>query len=196
MLWCLRCAGRGVVVVAVVAGAGFLAGRAASSPTRADSFGETKSVAHSAGASGLSGSAALTRWLVYDRRRRAVTLTVIAGYNGAYNGFNFNGYSKGRMLVEIPKGWRVTVRCSNRGALAHSCAVVKSVSAGVPAFPGAASPKPAVGLEQGQSVSFAFTASRVGGYRIVCLVPGHEQAGMWDVFEVGSTPLPSIGLLR
>ena len=31
---------------------------------------------------------------------------------------------------------------------------------------------------------FTFTATQAGQYAVVCGVPGHAQAGMWDEFDV------------
>ncbi len=117
---------------------------------------------------------------------------LIAGYNGANNGFNFDGYGRGQLLVRIPLGWHVAVTCRNAASMRHSCAIVRGPLAATPAFRGAATPSPIVGLERGQTARFTFTASRSGSFRIACLVPGHEQARMWDVLVVGGVKHPSI----
>jgi hypothetical protein len=117
----------------------------------------------------------------------------VPGYNDAYNGFNFNGYGKGQVLVTVPRGWMVTVRCQNsRSDLRHSCAVVRGAGTSSPAFPGAAT----TSLAARASSSFTFTADALGTYRLACLVPHHEQAGEWDVLEVAAARRPSVGLLR
>jgi uncharacterized cupredoxin-like copper-binding protein len=41
---------------------------------------------------------------------------------------------------------------------------------------------------------FSFVARRAGSFRIACLVPGHEQARMWDVLEVARGGQPSISV--
>lgn len=143
------------------------------------------------GASSRS-SEPLSSWLSSHPHARIVNLRLIAAYNDVYDGFNFNGYGKGQVLVEIPHGWRVDVRCMNRSqSMRHSCAVVRGLTA-TPAFPGAASP----GVPPGGTAAFSFAATRRGTYRIVCLVPGHEQEGMWDVLDVTSKQLPAVILLR
>ena len=139
----------------------------------------------------------LPGWLSVDSSARTVSLGMVAAYNDVYNGFNFNGYGKGQVLVDVPQGWRVNVRCSNNSSsMRHSCAVVRGVSGRTPAFPGAASPDPAGGLPPHQQAVFSFRAARIGTYRIVCLVPGHEQAGMWDVLDVTRDRAPAAVLLR
>jgi hypothetical protein len=124
-------------------------------------------------------------------------LRLIAAYNDVYNGFNFNGYGKGQVLVDVPQGWRVNVRCVNdSSSMRHSCAVVRGVSGRTPAFPGAMSPGSQYGLPPRHSVTFTFLAASAGTYRIACLVPGHEQEGMWDVLDVTHDRRPAVVLLR
>ena len=117
---------------------------------------------------------------------------LLAGLGTENNGFNFGGYGRGELLVKVPRGWRVVVDCENRGATRHSCAVVKGSLSSRPAFPGAASPSPTTGLAPGAKATFSFRASRLGSYRIACLVPGHEQARQWDVLDVVPGGRPSI----
>ena len=124
-------------------------------------------------------------------------MTALAGYNGVYDGLNFNGYGKGQVLVIVPRGWRVIVRCVDSSAsVRHSCAIVRGVGATTPAFQGASSPDPEQGLAPGRSARFAFIASRAGVYRLASLVPDQEQAGMWDVFEVTRSGRPTVRQLR
>jgi Sulfocyanin (SoxE) domain len=78
----------------------------------------------------------------------------------------------------------------------HSCAIVAGVSGRTPAFPGAASPGAQYGLPPKHKAAFSFLATRVGTYRIVCLVLGHEQEGMWDVLDVTHDRTPAVVLLR
>jgi Sulfocyanin (SoxE) domain len=126
-----------------------------------------------------------------------VIVRLIAAYNGAYGGFNFNGYGKGQVLVDIPKGWRVRVSCTdNSSSLSHSCAIVRGVGTTALAFPGSASSRAQAGLSPHHSTTFSFVAAHVGRFRIACLVDGHELAGMWDVLDVSHSRLPSVTLLR
>ncbi len=125
------------------------------------------------------------RVLVAEPARRSVELRLLAGETGADAGFNFDGYSQGRLTVVVPLGWRVDVTCTNRSTeLTHSCAVVEDLPLspyGAPlAFPGASVPDARHGLGFGQTARFSFLANRPGRYRIACLVIGHEIDGMWD----------------
>lgn len=147
----------------------------------------------------LAPSPVLTRqWLSYNATIKSVTLTLVPGATNEFNGYNFNGYGRGAVLVDVPRGWRVTVRCRNTASsLRHSCAIVRDGGdATAPVFPGASTPDPQTGLPPGHSAQFAFEATRIGAYRISCLVPEHETMGMWDGFEISSSRLPSVRQVR
>jgi hypothetical protein len=58
----------------------------------------------------------LSAWLSFDTSPKTVNLRLIAAYNDVYHGFNFNGYGKGQVLVDIPRGWRVNVHCLNNSS--------------------------------------------------------------------------------
>ena len=116
---------------------------------------------------------------------------MIASYDAENSGFNFDGYSR-YLMWTVPRGWAVRVVCKNRGPLRHSCAVVKGAASVKPAFRGAATPQPRIGLEAGHTARFSFRAAKKGVYRFACLVPGHEGARMWDVFKVTRGGKPSV----
>ncbi len=128
---------------------------------------------------------------------KTVQLDLVGAENDNLAGFNFDGYGDGQMTVRVPVGWTVDVSCSNAStALSHSCAVVEQqplAPSGAPiAFPGAVSASAASGLAYGRTSSFSFVASKVGRYRIACLVGGHEVDGMWDWFIVTPGGSPSV----
>jgi hypothetical protein len=131
------------------------------------------------------------QFLAVEPRAHAVTITLIAGYDGANGGFNFDGYSR-ELLWTVPRGWTVNVVCKNRGPLRHSCAVVRGAGATTPAFRGASTPQPSIGLEAGHTATFSFRAGRTGVYRLACLVPGHELARMWDVLQIVRRGRPAV----
>ena len=135
--------------------------------------------------------------LTSDAYTRTANLLLVSSSTGADGGFNFDGYGNGTMRVSIPVGWQVDVTCTNASAiLSHSCAIVDAIDLspdGAPiAFPGASTPQPVNGVEPGKSTSFSFVASRVGTFRIACLVSGHEIDGMWDWLDVTRSRLPSL----
>lgn len=125
-----------------------------------------------------------------DTAAKKVSFRLVAAHDSSNSGFNFNGYRKGRLAISVPEGWQVIVACENRGPLNHSCAIVKGPSDSAPAIAGASSPNPGSGSAPGKTDTFTFTATGQGTYRISCLVPGHEQAGMWDTFTVTAASAP------
>jgi Sulfocyanin (SoxE) domain len=146
-------------------------------------------------AAAAAGTAAAARpdpaqFLSWSKARRLVHLTLLAGLGSSNNGFNFDGYGRGELLVRVPVGWRVVVDCENRGGMRHSCAIVKGALTATPAFAGATT----AALSPGSKATFSFVAGRVGTFRIACLVPGHEQARMWDVLDVTRGGKPSISV--
>lgn len=131
-----------------------------------------------------------------DPATRSVSFHLVAAHNAANSGFNFNGYGGGRLAITVPEGWKVSVTCENRGPLSHSCAIVRGPTDSQPAIAGASSPNPVNGQPAGATATFGFTALGQGTYRIACLVPGHERAGMWDTFTIsgaGSLPTAKVG---
>jgi hypothetical protein len=140
-------------------------------------------------ASAVSGPGQYFSW---NTTSRVAHLTLVAGLGGGNGGFNFDGYGRGEMLVRVPVGWRVVVDCENRSGGRTSCAVVHGALAGTPAFVGASTPRPLVGLSPGAKASFSFVASRAGTYRLASLVAGEEQARMFDVLDVTRGGRPSI----
>jgi hypothetical protein len=136
-----------------------------------------------------------SRFLSVDAHRHRVTITLIASYDGTNGGFNFDGYSR-YLMWTVPRGWTVRVVCENRGPLRHSCAVVRDAGSTRPAFRDAATPRPPLGLEAGVTARFTFRARRRGVYRFACLVPGHEDARMWDVLRIMRGGRPRVVDLR
>jgi len=126
-----------------------------------------------------------------DTTGKTVSFTLVAGYNGANSGFNFDGYSAGSVEIDVPQGWSVTVTCSNKGPLNHSCAVVSDETASQPLFTVATTPNPGAGVTAGEHATFTFKPDRTGTFRIACLVPGHEPQGMWIYFKVAGSGPPA-----
>lgn len=143
-----------------------------------------------AGCGGVDAGAPTSPLGVIDQAHRAVQLNLII------TGANFNGYSRGRMTVRVPRGWKVDVFCSNQTSTPKSCAVVPGSASITPAFPGAACPAARAGVPPGRSVDFSFTATRKGSYRLTSLVSGDGHgdgdAGMWDRFDVVAAGMPSV----
>ena len=151
------------------------------------------------GAIGPASAAAATQTPTWVTTTGTVVhLSLIAGWNNANAGFNFNGAAHGQMVVTVPVGDTVDATFKNNasGAL-HDVVIVpfqKSppASATTPAFPGAASPLPQFrpgstpSAGAGKAEAFSFVAGKAGTYLIVCGIAGHALAGMWDTLIVSS----------
>ncbi len=131
------------------------------------------------------------QFLRANARTHVATVTLIASYDGANDGFNFDGYSR-ELMWTVPRGWTIRVVCKNHGSLRNSCAVVDGPNSTKPAFPGAATPHPVSGLAAGKRATFSFRATRAGVFRLASLVPGHEVARMWDVLTISRRGKPSV----
>jgi hypothetical protein len=84
---------------------------------------------------------------------------------------------------------------TNNGVLPHSAGIVPSLTITAATVPFASTPSPRVGAIAGQTqyAGYGLSAPPPGKYYLVCLVPGHITAGMWDYFTVSSTATaPSI----
>lgn len=175
-----------IVLVVGLAGCG-TTGNTASSSTNAST---NNTASTSSGATSTS-----SKWMSYDASTKTANLTLEAGSGG---GFDFNGYTKGAMTVTVPNGWTVDVSFTDEVSVPHSAMIVpfSQVHSGenfTPAFSGAQTSNPTTGSAKGATESFTFTANKVGKYGIVCAVPGHDDAGMWDTFVVsGSASTPSV----
>ncbi len=136
----------------------------------------------------------LDQFVSYDAATKTLTWKALAGYKGVNLGLDFDGEANGAMKVSVPVGWTVVVNFSNVGAINHSAAVVSGGTTTTPAFPGASTPSPTTGTAPGQTATFTFLAATPGRYRLACLLPGHEDRGMWETFTVTSGGLPTASL--
>jgi sulfocyanin len=147
----------------------------------------------------LKGLTEINNWEYISTERSYVVIKVTAAATGDNSGFNFDGYSKGKANFIIPAGWQVEWIFTNKGALPHSAALASSITSTPPTVltNGGLGPIETVnalqGVRSGVAQYVGFQATKVGKQYLVCLVPGHLQAGMWDYFTVSSTAkTPSI----
>lgn len=135
--------------------------------------------------------------IAYDRATRTATVSLTAGQD---DGYNFNGYASGALIVRVPTGTTVQITMRNLAAdVSHSVLVApwdeRTKGGGLTAaFPGAAPPHPDTGITaHDPPLGFRFTASAAGQYALVCGVPGHALIGMWDELDVvDGLPAPSV----
>lgn len=181
-----RKTGRPLALAGVALVAGLFLAACGSSPSGSSGGGSGSGSGTPTAAPSSPSAGGSSQYLTVNSSSKSVTLTL------DMTGFNFDGFSNGKMTVNVPEGWSVTVQCNNKSTIPHSCAIVQSTSSTSPAFSGASTSDPTTGLQPNTSGSFTFTASSTGQFKIGCLVPGHMSAGMWDNFNVTSSGSPSI----
>lgn len=136
------------------------------------------------------------KFLKVDEENKKVTLPVMATYNDANYGMNFNGHHRGQAIYTIPKDWKVTIQFQNLSPVPHSAVVVEKVmvrklQVGEPYFEGAASKEPLKGLVKKDE--FSFTVDEAGKFAIACGFPAHAASGHWIALNVSkSEPLPKL----
>lgn len=125
---------------------------------------------------------------------------IVAGEGAANGGNNFNGVDKGRLTITVPVGAQVKLTLTNEGDLPHSLQIIPFTTAlpatavKQPAFPGAQTSQPDVGIMKGQTAVAQFTAAKPGKYLFICGFPGHALLGMYGTLEVSpqASTMPSL----
>ena len=131
---------------------------------------------------------------------KTVKLVLIATFNAANYGMNFNGHAKGTLVYTIPKDWTVEVTYINPSPIPHSAIVVekadtKKIQMAQPYFKGGAVPNHLQGLAYGKAV-FSFVADEAGEYALACGFPAHAMNGHWvglDVDDKITVPTIKLG---
>ncbi len=120
--------------------------------------------------------------------------SIVAAQTAANGENNYNGTSKGKLVLTVPLGTTVQIAFKNQGALPHSLQIIPptnplpATALSAPAFPGAQVPNPQAGITKGQSVNVQFTATKAGQYLMICGFPGHAILGMYATFVVAPSP--------
>lgn len=130
---------------------------------------------------------------------KSVSVKLVATFNAANYGMNFNGYSHGKAILTVPTGWKVDVTFINPSPIPHSAIVIekadtKKLQVQEPYFEGGASPKHLTGMTMGQA-EFSFVADEAGEYALACGFPAHAVAGHWITLMVSDkATVPSLQL--
>ena len=141
-----------------------------------------------------SGKGQQATWYSLDKQPKTLDLNITT--ENTSNPMNFNDYSKGALKILVPVGWKVNIHFVNKqGPINHSVGFVpwsqreSATGQFTEAFAGSVGPKDKFsnGVPGGQPYDFSFTADKAGQYAMVCGVPGHAAAGMWDEFDVDAT---------
>jgi len=121
---------------------------------------------------------------------KSVKVVLVATFNGANYGMNFNGYSHGNALLTVPLDWTVNVTFINPSPIPHSAIVidkaeVKKLQVPEPWFEGGATPKHTQGMSMGKA-DFSFVANEAGEYALACGFPAHSATGHWIALDVSA----------
>lgn len=120
----------------------------------------------------------------------AAEFSLVAAQTPANGELNYNGTDKDHLTITVPAGAAVTITLANKGSLPHSLQVIPytttlpATALPTPAFPGAQTKNPQVGINKGQTDTIKFTASKPGKYLFICGFPGHALLGMYGTFVV------------
>jgi len=130
-------------------------------------------------------------FLKLGSKPNSVRIVLVTAFNDDNSWLNFNGFSHGKAVYTIPRGWTVEVAFINPSPSPHSVVVVerdavKKVQVGQPAFPGASVPNPVLGISS-TKVEFSFVADAAGEYAMACGVPTHAMSGHWVAFNVSAS---------
>jgi len=130
---------------------------------------------------------------------KSVQVTLVATFNAANYGMNFNGWSHGKAVLTVPVGWTVHVTFINPSPIPHSAIVIeradtKKLQVAEPWFEGGATPKHLTGQTFGRA-EFSFSADEAGEYALACGFPAHAVAGHWVALNVSAeTETPRLQL--
>ena len=121
---------------------------------------------------------------------KTVKVVLVATFNAANYGMNFNGYSHGKAVLTIPKDWTVNATFINPSPIPHSALVIdkadtKKLQVPEPYFAGGAIPKHLVGLSMGKA-DFSFVADEAGEFALACGFPAHSATGHWITLNVSA----------
>jgi hypothetical protein len=158
-------------------------------PTAGGGFAGAMGVVAAISTKGLT---QINPYMWINAAKQHVVIKFTAASSAQNSGFNFDGYFKGQANFIVPGGWAVDWIFSNSAALPHSVALATSLKPGaaLPLFgfgTPVASPAPMAGTKSGVTQYVGFSANQPGKYYLICAVPGHVAAGMWDYFTISTT---------
>jgi len=139
-------------------------------------------------------------WLRADVASKTAEFKLVAGLTELNGGMNFNGFSRGALVVTVPQGGNLVLHFKNQDPnLPHSVEIIPDSGAlpsGAvpPAFEHATTGRLEQGFSAGQSADVRFVARKAGAFLIFCAVTGHGAAGMWIRLTVSATAdKPALG---
>ncbi|HEX9216669.1 MAG TPA: sulfocyanin-like copper-binding protein, partial [Gemmatimonadales bacterium] len=113
-------------------------------------------------------------WLRADAASKTAELKLVGGLTELNGGMNFNGFSRGALVLTVPQGWNVVLHFKNQDQnLPHSVEIIpdgNAIPGGPvqPAFEHAATGRVEQGFPAGQGADVRFVAGKAGAFLIFC----------------------------
>lgn len=119
-----------------------------------------------------------------------VKVVLVATYNAANYGMNFNGWSHGKAVLTVPKDWTIIGTFINPSPIPHSAIVIeksetKKLQVAEPYFAGGAIKDHLKGLSMGKA-DFSFVADEAGEFALACGFPAHSATGHWITLNISA----------
>ena len=144
---------------------------------------ETGGDASSTNTNATAAAAAPMEFIALGAKERTVEVLLIATFNNANYGMNFNGFAKGAGVYTVPTGWTVNVTFRNNSPVPHSVIVVeedqcRKLQFREPYFDDAATPDFVRGTTNKEE-RFSFVPDEEGEFAFACGFPAHSANGHW-----------------
>lgn len=128
--------------------------------------------------------------LKLGEKTNTVKVVLVATFNAANYGMNFNGWSHGKAVLTVPKDWTFNVTFINPSPIPHSAIVIdksdtKKLQVAEPYFAGGAIKDHLKGLSMGKA-DFSFVADEAGEFALACGFPAHSATGHWITLNISA----------
>lgn len=146
-------------------------------------------------------SISASKWMTVHPASKTVDLKVESTYSSSLQSAVFDGYTRGKLVITIPRGYHVNMDFINNGLIPESVGIYHHHHL---AFKGAGEPYhlvsllPTAGIVPGKSQTYRFKASQVGTFTLGDMLNGDPNnqptSDLWDTVKVVSKGTPSMAV--
>lgn len=146
-------------------------------------------------------SISASKWMTVHPASKTVDLKVESTYSSSLQSAVFDGYTRGKLVITIPRGYHVNMDFINNGPIPESVGIYHHHHL---AFKGAGEPYhlvsllPTAGIVPGKSQTYRFKASQVGTFTLGDMLNGDPNnqptSDLWDTVKVVSKGTPSMAV--
>ena len=146
-------------------------------------------------------SISASKWMTVHPASKTVDLKVESTYSSSLQSAVFDGYTRGKLVITIPRGYHVNMDFINNGPIPESVGIYHHHHL---AFKGAGEPYhlvsllPTAGIVPGKSQTYRFKASQVGTFTLGDMLNGDPNnqptSDLWDTVKVVSRGTPSMAV--